>query len=193
MKKPKVISFIPQAQPKARVTSSTPEVFVQEMTSNEEIESNTKKGDSNRMYAKNPQEKEDLIEATSKEQEGESTLTESNPLLSLVSPNLRAICSQLLSKYPETMRDTSKWTLSLRGFLLQQIGFIISQLQSKDKEDYLALPLDNFISILSEAESLSVNVSWLKSCVTALRDLKKAGPSVHTSLSLLRKLRAKEN
>ena len=105
------------------------------------------------MYAENPQEKEDLTEAT------ESTLTESNPLLSLVSPNLRVTCSLLLSKHPETMRDISKWTLSLKGFLLQQIGSIISQLQSKDKEDCLALPFDNFLSTLSKAESLSVNVS----------------------------------
>ncbi|KAK7822415.1 hypothetical protein CFP56_036513 [Quercus suber] len=56
---------------------------------------------------------------------------------------------------------------------VKQIGSIISQLQSKGKEDCLALPLDNYISTLSEAESLSVNVSWLKSRVTALRDLKK--------------------
>ena len=103
-------------------------VSVQEMTSNEETESYTEKGVSNRVYAENPQEKEDLTEATSKEQEGESTLTESDPLLSLVSLNLSAICSLLLSKYPETMRDISKWTLSLRSFLLQQIGSIISQL-----------------------------------------------------------------
>ena len=120
------------------------------------------------MYAENPQEKEDLTEAT------ESTLTESNPLLSLVSPNLRVTCSLLLSKHPETMRDISKWTLSLKGFLLQQIGSIISQLQSKDKEDCLALPFDNFLSTLSEAESLSVNVGWLITHVTALKDLKKA-------------------
>ena len=134
-----------------------------------------------------------MIEATSKEHEGESTQTESDPLLSLVSPNLRATYSQLFSKYPETMRDTSKWTLSLRGFLLQQIGSIIYQLQLKGKEDCLALLLDNFLSILSEAESLSVNVGWLKSRVTASRDLKKAGPFVHASLSSLRELRVKEN
>ena len=60
------------------------------------------------MYVKNPQEKEDLTEVASKEQEGESTQIESNPFLSLVSPNLRVIYSQLLFKYPETMRDTSK-------------------------------------------------------------------------------------
>nr|POE89670.1 hypothetical protein CFP56_38058 [Quercus suber] len=153
------------------------------MTSNEEIESNTEKGDLNQVYVENPQEKEDLTKATSKEQEGESTLTKSDPLLSLVSPNLRPTCSLLLSKHPENMRDTSKWNLSLRGFLLHQIGSIISQLQSKDKEDYLALPLDNFLYTLSEAKSLSVNVGWLKNHVTALRDLKKVGPSVHTSLS----------
>ena len=45
------------------------------------------------MYAENPQEKEDLTQATSKEQEGESTQTEYDPLLSLVSPDLKAICS----------------------------------------------------------------------------------------------------
>ena len=43
------------------------------MTSNEETESNTEKEDSNRVYTKKAQEKEDLTEATSKEQEGEST------------------------------------------------------------------------------------------------------------------------
>ena len=48
------------------------------MTFNEETKSNSEKGDSNRVYAENPQEKEDLTETTSKEQEGESTLIESN-------------------------------------------------------------------------------------------------------------------
>nr|POE67611.1 hypothetical protein CFP56_45898 [Quercus suber] len=135
IKKPKVTSFVLEAQPKARVTSSTLEV-----------------------YAENPQEKEYLTGATSKEQEGERTLIESDPLLSLDFLNLRAICSLLLSKHLETMRDTSKRTLSLKGFLLQQIGSIISQLQSKDKKDCLALPLDNFLSTPSEVESVSVNV-----------------------------------
>ena len=88
------------------------------MTSNEETECNTEKEDSNQVYTENAQEKEDLTEATSKEQEGESTQTKSNPLLLMVSPNLRATCSLLLSKYLETMKDTNKWTLSLRGFLL---------------------------------------------------------------------------
>ena len=78
------------------------------MTSNEETESNAKRGGFKLGYAENPQEKEDLTEATSKEQKGESTLTESDPFLSLVSHNLRTICSLLLSKYPETIRDTSK-------------------------------------------------------------------------------------
>ena len=67
------------------------------MTSNEETKSNTEKGDSNQVYAENLQEKEDLTKATSKEQEGESTLIESDPLLSLVSPNLRATFSLFLS------------------------------------------------------------------------------------------------
>ena len=39
---------------------------MQEMISNEETESNNEREDSNRVYAKNPQEKEDLTEATSK-------------------------------------------------------------------------------------------------------------------------------
>ena len=43
------------------------------MTSNEETKFNTEKEDSNRVYTENAQEKEDLTEATSKEQEGEST------------------------------------------------------------------------------------------------------------------------
>ena len=103
------------------------------MTFNEETESNSERGDSNQVYAENPQEKEDLTKATSKEQESESTLIKSDPLLSSVSPNLRATCSLLLLKYPETIRDTNKWTLSLRGFLLQKIESIISQLQSKGK------------------------------------------------------------
>ena len=55
-----------------RVISSTQEVSVQEMTSNEEIESNTEMEDSNRVYTEAPQEKEDLIEAKSNEQEGEA-------------------------------------------------------------------------------------------------------------------------
>ena len=134
-----------------------------------------------------------MIEATSKEHEGESTQTESDPLLSLVSLDLRAIYSQLLSKYPKTIKDTSKWTLSLKGFLFQQIGHIICQLQLKGKKDCLALPFDNFLSILSEVESLSVNVSWLKSRVIALRDLKKEEPFVHASLSSLHELRVKKN
>ena len=39
---------------------------MQEMISNEETESNNERKDSNWVYAKNPQEKEDLREATSK-------------------------------------------------------------------------------------------------------------------------------
>ena len=157
------------------------------MTFDEETEFNAKREDSSWVYAKNPQEIEDLVEATSKDQESESTQTESNPLLLLISLYLGATCSQLLSKYPETMKDTRKWTLSLRGFLLKQIGFVISQLQSQGKEDCLALPLDDFLSTLSEAEGLIVNIGWLKSHVT------EAGPSIHASLSSLRELRVKEN
>ena len=70
------------------------------------------------------------------------------------------------------MKDTDKWTQSLRGFLLGKIGFIVSQLQSKGKKDCLAFPFDDFLSTLGEAKGLSVNVGWLKSHATALRDLK---------------------
>ena len=78
------------------------------------------------MYVENPQEKEDFTKVTSKDQESESTQTDSDPLFSSLSPDLRATCSQLLSKYPETMQDINKWTLSLRNFLLGQIGSIVS-------------------------------------------------------------------
>ena len=96
------------------------------MTFDEEIESNTENGDSNWVYTKNPQEKEDFAKATSKDQESESTKTNFDPLFSLLSPNLRATCSQLLSKYPEMMKDIDKWTLSLKVFLLGQIRSIVS-------------------------------------------------------------------
>ena len=55
------------------------------MTFDEETEFKAKREDSSWVYAKNPQEKEDLVEATSKDQESESTQTESNPLLLLIS------------------------------------------------------------------------------------------------------------
>ena len=96
------------------------------MTSDEETESNAERGDLNRVYVENPQEKKDLTKSTSKDQENESTKTDSDPLLLLLSFDLRATCSQLLSKYPKTMQDTNKWTLSLRGFLLGKIGYIMS-------------------------------------------------------------------
>ena len=99
-----------------------------EMTSDEETEPNVERGDSNQVYAKNPQEKEYFTEATSKNQESESTKANSDPLFSLLSPDLKATYSQLLSKYPEIMKDFDKWKLSLRGFLLGQIGFVVSQL-----------------------------------------------------------------
>lgn len=38
---------------------------------------------------------------------------------------------------------------------------------------------------------MGFNVGWLKSRLIALRDLKKAGPSVHASLTLLQQLRVK--
>lgn len=89
---------------------------MQEVTFDEETKSNAEKGEPSRVYLENPQEKEDFTEATSKDPESEGTQI-FNPLLSLLSPNLRPTCFQLLSKYSEMMKDTDKWTLSLQGFL----------------------------------------------------------------------------
>ena len=83
------------------------------------------------------------------------------------------------------MGDTDKWTLPLRSFMLERIGFVISQLQSKDKEDSMTFSFDEFLSTLGDAESMGFNVEWLKSHVIALRDLKMAQPSIYASLSLL--------
>ena len=82
------------------------------------IESDAERGDSHRMCTDNPQEREDFIEVASKDQESESTEADPNPLLLLLSPSLKAVCSKLISNYPEMMGDTDKWTLSLRGFML---------------------------------------------------------------------------
>ena len=82
------------------------------------IESDAERGDSHRMCTDNHQEREDFIEVTSKDQESESTEADPNPLLLLLSPSLKAVCSKLISNYPEMMGDTDKWTLSLRGFML---------------------------------------------------------------------------
>ena len=82
------------------------------------IKSDAERGDSNWVCIDNPQEREGFIEVTSKDQESESTKANPNPLLSLLSPSLKAVCSKLLSNYPEMMGDTDKWKLSLRGFML---------------------------------------------------------------------------
>ncbi|XP_050259854.1 uncharacterized protein LOC126704910 [Quercus robur] len=82
----------PKTQTKTKVIPSTQKAFVQEMTFDEEIESNVEMGDSNRAYAKNSQDKEDLKEATSKDQESESTKTNFDPLLSLLYLDLKATC-----------------------------------------------------------------------------------------------------
>jgi len=60
------------------------------------------------VYTDDPKEKEDFIEVTSKEQECESTKADCNPLISLLSPPLKAVCSKLLSDYPEIVGDTTK-------------------------------------------------------------------------------------
>ena len=69
--------------------------------------------------------------------------------------------------------------------MLRRVGFVVSQLQSKGKEDNLTLSFDELLSTLGDAEGIGFNVGWLKSCAIALRDLKKAGPSVRASLSSL--------
>ena len=71
------------------------------------------------MYTDNPQEKEDFAEVTSKDQENESTKVDPNSLFFLLSPPLKVVCSKLLSKYPEMMGDTDKWTLPLKSFMLE--------------------------------------------------------------------------
>ena len=73
--------------------------------------------------------------------------------------------------------------------MLERIRFVLSQLQFKGKEDNLTFSFNEFLSTLGDAKSMSFNVEWLKSCVIALRDLKRAGPSIHASLSLLQQLR----
>ena len=148
-----------------------------------------KGGDLNRVYIDNPQEKEDFTEVTSKDQESESTKADSNPLISLLSPLLKAVCSKLLLKYPEIVGDTEKWTLSLRSFMLGRIGLVISQLKSKGKMNNLTLSFDELLSTLGDAKGIGFNVEWLKSRVIALRDLMKARPSIRASLSLLHQLR----
>ena len=71
------------------------------------------------MYIDNPQKKEDFTKVSSKDQECESTKADSNPLISLLSPPLKAVCFKILSKYPEIVGDTNKCTLSLRSFMLR--------------------------------------------------------------------------
>ena len=77
--------------------------------------------------------------------------------------------------------------------MLRRVGFVVSQLQSKGKEDNLTLSFDELLSILTKANGMGFNVRWLKSHVAALRDLKKARPFVHTSLSSLQQLKVKSN
>ena len=110
------------------------------------------------MCTDNPQEREDFIEVASKDQESASTKADPNPLLLLLSPSLKAVCSKLISNYPEMMGDTNKWTLSLRGFMLGRIGFVISQLQSKGKENSLTLSFNELLSALGDAEGMGFNV-----------------------------------
>ena len=131
---------------------------VQEVVPKEETKSDTERGDSNWVYTDDPKEKEDFIEVTSKYQERESTKADSNPLISLLSPPLKVVCSKLISKYPKMMGDTDRWTLFLRSFMLGRIGFVVSQLQSKGKEDSLTLSFDELLSMLGDVEGMSFNI-----------------------------------
>nr|POE52424.1 hypothetical protein CFP56_66182 [Quercus suber] len=108
IKKPRFKEVVLQTQSKVKATLLAQDASIQEVVSKEETKSEAKKGDSNRVYTDNPQEKEDFTEVTSKDQERESTKVDSNPLISLLSPPLKAVCSKLLSKYPEIVGDTNK-------------------------------------------------------------------------------------
>ena len=104
------------------------EASVQEVVFEEETKSDAERGDLNWVYTNNFQEKEDFTEVTSKDQESESTEADPNPLILLLSPALKVVCSKLLSKYLEIMRDNDKWTLPPRSSMLENIGFVVSQL-----------------------------------------------------------------
>ena len=56
------------------------------------------------------------------------------------------------------MGDTDRWTLFLRSFMLGQIGFVVSQLQSKGKEDSLTLSFNELLSTLGDVEGMSFNI-----------------------------------
>ena len=78
-------------------------------------------------------------------------------------------------------------------FMLEHIGLVVSQLQSKGKEDHHTLPFKDILSALAEANGMGFHVGWLVSRVTTLRDLQKVGPTIHASLSSLQQLRAKRD
>ena len=122
-----VKEVVPQTQTKVKTTLLALEASVQEVVF-EETESDAERGDSNQVYTNNSQKKEDFTEVTSKDQQSESTKADPNPLISLLSPPLKVVCFKLLSKYPKIGRDTDKWTLPPRSFMLESIGFIVSQL-----------------------------------------------------------------
>ena len=46
--------------------------------------------------------------------------------------------------------------------MLEWIGFVMSQLQSKGKEDSLTLSFDEFLSTLGDDESIGFNVKLAK-------------------------------
>ena len=74
------------------------------MTSDEEIESNAEREDSNQVYAENSQEKEDIVKAISKDQESESTQIEFDPLLSFISLNLKQLVLNRSQNIPKPQR-----------------------------------------------------------------------------------------
>ena len=53
--------------------------------------------------------------------------------------------------------------------MLGRIGFVVSQLQSKGKEDSLTLSFDELLSTLGDVEGMSFNIEQLKSRVITLR------------------------
>lgn len=84
------------------------------------------RGGFNRVCTEVPQESEDLMEVTSKDLDSEGTEAHPNPLFLLISPPLKVICSTLLTKYPQIIGNSDKWTVPLRSFMLKRIGNVVS-------------------------------------------------------------------
>ena len=81
-----------------KTTLLASDASIQEVVSEEETQSNTKKGDLNHEYTDNLQEKEDFTKITPKDQESESTKANPNPLISLLSPHFKSSVLQTYVK-----------------------------------------------------------------------------------------------